>query len=213
MTSTQWNFDEKAIGALIEEMDALEARILVDRLWDCDESAWHYVFVKSVVPMVNRPNLQKIMRDRQRSTLDVFAAVFETLLFRRKLAAYNYGCPVVYWIRFWVLKEIMQYCKANDNPISEEASEMVLRDEVAPESNWILREEADWCLNRLWQRDKRKARILYLRTVEGKSSREIKNIMGISSEVNVDKLLSRALILMREFRLESQKIKTECQVS
>jgi len=212
MLDNQWISDKKEVDALIEQMNALDDHALVDRLRDCDARAWQYVYLKSVLPTVQRPFLQEIMQDRQRSAIDVFAAVFESLLCRRKLDLYRFGCPLVYWIRFWVQKEILYYCRKNDSPISDEEYESALMNAVAPESNWDSREEALWCLNRLWQEDKRKAKILYLRAVEGKSSREIQKLMGISSEANVDKLFQRALARMREFRTKSEKVNKNCPI-
>ena len=202
MTEEQWrDVDE----AFIERMDALDSHDLVDLLWKGDDDAWRYVHARSVLPLLKRASLGRIVRDRNRSDLDICCAVFDYMVAQRKLEQYDHRCPVVYWIRFWVLKDILGYCRKNDNPVSEDQREDVSIDET-PFDGVAFNDEINFCYMKLLHENRNEAKVLYLKAVEGRSSQEIMMLLGISSEANVDQMHSRARKKMRIYLEESKHI-------
>lgn len=202
MTEEQWrDVDE----AFIERMDALDSHDLVDLLWKGDDDAWRYVHARSVLPLLKRASLGRIVRDRNRSDLDICTAVFDYMVAQRKLEQYDHRCPVVYWIRFWVLKDILGYCRKNDNPVSEEEREDVSID-VTPFEGVAFKDEINFCYMKLLQGNRKEAKVLYLKAMEGRSSQDIMKLLKISSEANVDQMYSRARRKMRIYLEESKYI-------
>ena len=203
--------EETDIGsdaAFIRRMDAIDRHDMVALLKDGNDDAWRYVLLRVVVPVLHRPMIAKIKADRRLSDLDVLGMLFEQLIQKRDIDNYAYKCPVVYWMRPYVFKVVMEYCKKNDAPVSDENYLNVLKDENAPMPNSDLFEEARVCFNRLWKEDKLKARVHYLKTVSEMSSRDIMRLLNISSEANVNQLFSRACRLMRMYREELRQVPT-----
>lgn len=204
MTEAEWrNVDD----AFIEKMEAVDDHALVDLLWKGDNDAWRYVYARSVLPLLKRPSLGMMVSDRQRSDLDVCGAVFEYLLAKRKLDLYDYKCPVVYWIRFWVAKDILEYCRKNDIPMSDEGLEIVLIDGRDVFAISELREEINLCYRRLREEEPPMARVLYLKVREDRPSKDIAKLLNTTS-ANVDQLYSRARKKMREYLAASQEVQT-----
>ena len=203
MTEEEWkNVDD----AFIAKMDALDSHELVDLLWKGNDDVWRYVYARAVLPLVKRASLGRIMQDRNRSDIDICGAVFDYLVGQKKLELYNHKCPVIYWIRFWVTKDILGYCRKNDNPVSDEVREDVLRSDETPFDGLAFKEELNFCYMKLLRENRNEARVLYLRAVEGRSSQEVVKLLGISSQANVDQMFSRARKKMRTYLEESKKI-------
>jgi len=73
----------------------------------------------------------------------------------------------------------------------------------------VLRRREDWgevqkCFGELWRKSPLKAYVHLLKLRLNLSSKEIKEMLGISSEANVDQLFSRAVKEMRELRDEDE---------
>lgn len=184
----------------IRRMDLIDDHRMVALLKEGNDEAWRYVLLRAVVPVLRRPMIAKIKADRQLSDLDVLGMLFERLIRKGDIENYAYKCPVIYWMRPYVFKVVMAYCKKNDVPVSDENYLNVLKDKRTPISNSDLFEEARMCFNRLWKEDPLKARVHYLKTVSEMSSRDIMRLLHISSEANVNQLFSRACKLMRKYR-------------
>lgn len=211
MTESQWrNVDD----AFIAKMEALESAEIVRLLEAGDDDAWRYVYARSVIPLLRRSSFGSMVRDRRRSDLDVCGAVFDYLIAQQKLKQYrgDNGCPVVMWIRFWVARDILGYCRKNDNPVSDEGLEDVLRDDDDKISRLAMREELNKGYRKLWHEDRLKARVLYLKLIEERSSREIVQLLGVSSESNVDQLFARARKRMRELIEQGRDVKERTAV-
>lgn len=204
MTEAEWrNVDD----SFIERMEAVDDHTLVERLWKGDNDAWRYVYARSVLPLLKRPSLGMMVSDRQRSDLDVCGAVFEYLLAKRKLDLYDYKCPVVYWIRFWVAKDILEYCRKSDIPMSDEGLEIVLIDGRDVFAISELREEINLSYRKLRQEEPPMARVLYLKVREDRPSKDIAKLLNTTS-ANVDQLYSRARKKMREYLTASHEVQT-----
>ena len=201
--------DIAAKAAFIRRMDAVDRREMVVLLKDGNDDAWRYVLLRAVVPVLRRPMLAKIKSDRHLSDLDVLGMLFEQLVQKNDIDNYAYKCPIIYWIRPYVFKVVMEYCKKNDAPVSDEDFLNVLKDEATPIPNMEMLEEARMCFNRLWREDPLKARVHYLKTVSEMSSRDIMRLLHISSEDNVNQLFSRACRMMRSYRDDLQRMPAE----
>ena len=204
MTESQWRDVD---DAFIEKMETLDLHVLVQLLWKGDDDAWRYVYARAVVPLLGRASLGCMVRDRKRSDLDVCGAVFDYLIAQKKLSNYHFECPVVYWIRFYVAKDILGYCKKNDNPLSDDGLENVLTTEKTPLEELGFNEELNWCYKRLRQEKRLMSDVLYLRAIEGRSSVEVMNLLNISSIDNVNQLYKRARDRMSELLRESRTIR------
>ena len=203
MTEAEWrNVDD----AFIERMEAVDDHTLVDLLWKGDNDAWRFVYARAVLPLLKRPSLGKMVTDRNRSDLEICGAVFEYLVSKKKLDLYDFKCPVVYWIRFWVTKDILEYCRKNDNPVSDEGLEAVLIDGRDAFAINELREEINLCYRRLREEEPPMARVLYLKVREERPSKDIAKLLNTSS-ANVDQLNSKARKKMREYLEVSRKVR------
>lgn len=103
-------------------------------------------------------------------------------------------------------KDILGYCRKNDNPVSDEECEDVPRSGKTPFEGVAFKEELNFCYMKLLRENRKEARVLYLRAVEGRSSQEVVKLLGISSLANVDQMFSRARKKMRTYLEESKKI-------
>lgn len=206
MTTEQWrNVDD----AFVEKMESVDVHDLVRLLWEGDDDAWRYVYARAVVPLLRRASLGCMVRDRQRSDLDVCGAVVDYLVAQKKLSNYRYECPLVYWIRFYVAKDILGYCKKNDNPVSDEGLENVLTTERTPPEELGFNEELNWCYKRLRQEKRLMSDVIYLKAIEGRSSAEVMTLLNISSVSNVNQLYKRARDRMSELLKESRTIRSQ----
>ena len=206
MTAEQWrNVDD----AFVERMEAMDSHALVQLLWEGDDDAWRYVYARAVIPLLGRASLGCMVRDRQRSDLDVCGAVFDYLIAQKKLSNYRFECPVAYWIRFYVAKDILGYCKKNDNPVSDEGLENVLTTGKTPPEELGFSEELNWCYKRLRQEKRLMSDVLYLKAIEGRSSAEVMSLLNISSVDNVNQLYKRARDRMSELLRESRRIRPQ----
>lgn len=75
-----------------------------------------------------------------------------------------------------------------------------------------MREELNEGYRKLWHEDQLKARVLYLKLIEERSSREIVQLLGVSSESNVDQLFARARKRMRELIEQGRAVKERAAV-
>lgn len=206
MTAEQWrNVDDAFVG----KMETVDSHVLVRLLWEGDDDAWRYVYARAVIPLLGRASLGCMVRDRQRSDLDVCGAVFDYLIAQKKLSNYRFECPVVYWIRFYVAKDILGYCKKNDNPVSDEGLENVLTTGKTPPEELGFSEELNWCYKRLRQEKRLMSDVLYLKAIEGRSSAEVMSLLNISSVDNVNQLYKRARDRMSELLRESRRIRPQ----
>ena len=188
--------------ALVARMDALGDRTVVQLLKDGTDDAWRYVLLRAVCPVLKSPQIGRIAYDRHLSDVDVLGMVFEYLIAKKALDQFEYRCPLVYWIRFWTSKSVMEYCRKNPNPVSDEAYLAVLNDKAAKEYDREGFEIAEACFKRLWKENRLRACVHYLKVFGELSSREIMKLLHLSSEANVNQLFSRACKDMRTYREE-----------
>jgi len=190
---------------LVAQMDNLGDQAVVQLLKDGNDDAWRYVLLRAVSPVLKSPQIGRIAYDRHLSDIDILGMVFEYLIAKRAIDKFEFRCPLVYWIRFWVSKSVMEYCRKNPNPVSDEAYLAVLSDKAAKEYDREGFEIAEVCFKRLWKENRLRACVHYLKVFGEMSSREIMKLLHLSSEANVNQLVSRACKDMRMYRDELER--------
>lgn len=191
--------------ALVARFDAVDEHEIVQLLKNGDDGAWRYVLLRAVCPVLKSPRIGRIAYDRNLSDIDVLGMVFEYLISKKAIDKFEFRCPLVYWIRFWVSKSVLEYCRKNPNPVSDEAYLAVLSDKAAKEYDREGFEIANACFKRLWKENRLKACVHYLKVFGELSSREIMKLLHLSSEANVNQLFSRACKDMRTYRDELER--------
>ena len=191
--------------ALVVRIDATDDHEIVRLLKDGNDDAWRYVLLRAVSPVLKSPQIGRIAYDRHLSEMDVLGMVFEYLIAKKAIDKFEFRCPLVYWIRFWVSKSVMEYCRKNPNPVSDEAYLAVLSDKAAKEYDREGFEIAEVCFKRLWKENRLRACVHYLKVFGEMSSREIMKLLHLSSEANVNQLFSRACRDMRMYRDELER--------
>ena len=192
-------------AALVERMDNLGDQAIVQLLKTGNDDAWRYVLLRAVSPVLKSPQIGRIAYDRHLSDIDVLGMVFEYLIAKKAIDKFEFRCPLVYWIRFWASKSVMEYCRKNPNPVSDEAYLAVLSDKAAKEYDREGFEIAEACFKRLWKENRLRACVHYLKVFGEMSSREIMKLLHLSSEANVNQLFSRACKDMRKYRDELER--------
>lgn len=190
---------------LVAQMDNLCDQAVVQLLKDGNDDAWRYVLLRAVSPVLKSPQIGRIAYDRHLSDMDVLGMVFEYLIAKKAIDKFEFRCPLVYWIRFWVSKSVMEYCRENPNPVSDEAYLAVLSDKAAKEYDREGFEIPEACFKRLWKENRLRACVHYLKVFGEMSSREIMKLLHLSSEANVNQLFSRACKDMRKYRDELER--------
>ena len=191
--------------ALIARMENLGDQAVVQLLKDGDDDAWRFVLLRVVAPVLKSPKIGRIAYDRHLSDMDVLGMIFEYLVAKKALDKFEYRCPLVYWMRFWTSKSVMEYCRKNPNPVSDEAYLAVLSDKAAKEYDREGFEIAEACFRRLWKENRLRACVHYLKVFGELSSREVMKLLHLSSEANVNQIFSRACRDMRAYREELER--------
>ena len=191
--------------ALIARMEDMGDQAVVQLLKDGDDDAWRFVLLRVVAPVLKSPKIGRIAYDRHLSDMDVLGMVFEYLVAKKALDKFEYRCPLVYWMRFWTSKSVLEYCRKNPNPVSDEAYLAVLSDKAAKEYDREGFEIAEACFRRLWKENRLRACVHYLKVFGELSSREVMKLLHLSSEANVNQIFSRACRDMRAYREELER--------
>ena len=172
---------------------------IVDLLKKQNHPAWDYVFAQAGLPVLKKRHIRGIMRDRQLSNLDVYGLLYDEMNYYGKIHQYK-GGSVMGWIKLWVWGLVHRYCKKNPYSVSDEEASNALISMKAPEPKTEMREIADRCFRELWQEAPLRAYVLELKLNCNLSAREIKDLLNLSSEDNVNQLFSRALKDMKRLR-------------
>ena len=174
------------------EFDVENEKIFVQALREGDDDAWETIYLKTVMPVLRSStsggvSYYRIMQDRNLDAMTLHSMLCEDMLCKKRLDNYQFRCPVIYWMRRYVMKLILEYCKKNDNPVSDENLPELSISESRREE-WDLVEE---CFNELWRSNPMRAYIYLLRRYDDLPSKTIAQLLSIQSG-NVDQYFSRA---------------------
>ena len=184
-----------------EKIKKLTDKALVTLLWEGNSEAWEYICSYTVIPVLHRATKKigtsyyRIMQDRQLNETSILAALYEDMICQRKLDNFQYKCPVIYWMRWYVVKNILTYCGKNPPPLSEDDVPEVYTDKTETKE---LIEVIQQSFAELWRSNPMRAYVYLLKQRESSSSEEIKQMLAISSKNNVDQYYSRASADMRK---------------
>ena len=159
---------------------------------------------------------------------ELMGRLYEDMIARGKIELYrDDGGSLVGWMKSYVRGYIREAnpsrrreisidtvgLEGEDNAnfeekISKEVSDAKGRDS-SPIEDPVLRRQEEWavvqrCFGELWRKNPLRAYVHLLKLRLNLSSRQIKDMLGISSEANVDQLFSRAVKDMRKLQVEHE---------
>ena len=186
--------------------DLEKERAFLQRLKDEDKEAWSIIFKKSVCAVLagttkNGFSYRQIVRDRGLNDISVYGMLYNYMVGRGKLDNYlsnksvQKHSPIIYWMRYHVKMLILDHCKKNespvsdeiiDNPVSENQDEKLLTD--GSRENW---QSVETCFSKMWKENPMSAYVYLLKRYDMLRSKEIGTMLGITPE-NVDTIFHRA---------------------
>ena len=194
-------------------------------LKDQDASAWELVWQHAVLAEARCLRNSELARRWGVSAEELMSLLYEEMIHKGRINLYRDDGGSIYgWLRRYVRGYIMRADPARGHTVSieglsnpeeeggaswEEKLAKKLSDEKGRESSPFedpaLRKKEQWaevqrCFGILWSESPLKAYVHLLKLRLNLSSRQIKDMLGISSEANVDQLFSRAVKDMRELR-------------
>ena len=161
---------------------------LVQLLKNADDDAWAYVFLRVVRAVVcgstkNGISYRRILKDKYLEEHDVWSDLYTEMMGRNKLDLYKFGCPVIYWMRIYVVNIILGYCKKFPSHVSDECLKYISISKAA------IRESAEVnqvSFAELWRENPMRAYVFLLKSQDFYSSEEIINHLCITNANNVD---------------------------
>ncbi len=169
----------------------------VDRLKAGDASAWMRVRERAVRVEMSRFRNSRIVRDWHITEGELVSTLFEEMVCRGKLALYRGEGDLYGWMGKYVAGYIHRANSARSREVPMElASAELISDCGESLAARDRRRFAERCFGALWRKNPLRAYVYYLKLGEGLSSREIWDLLGLSSVSNVDQMCSR---FRREF--------------
>lgn len=164
----------------------------VERLMAGDASAWARVCEKSVRMEMTRFRYSSMVRKWRITEEELLSMLFEDMVVRGKLALYR-GDGDLYG---WLGKYVVGYIRRTNPARRRETPVARMPDEQTEDGGRSLqcrdrRRFAERCFGALWRKNPLRAYVHYLKLGEGLSSQEIRNMLGLSSDANVNQLCSR----------------------
>lgn len=178
----------------LKYFDELPDIQLVQLLKKADDDVWAYVFVRVVRAVVcgstkNGIAYRRILEDKYLDERDVWSDLYAEMMGRNKLDLYKFGCPVIYWMRIYVVNIILGYCKKFPSHVSDEGLKYISISKAAIRE---IAEVNEVSFAELWRENPMRAYVFLLKSQDYYSSEEIKNFLGLSSPNNVDQYYTRA---------------------
>lgn len=194
-------------------------------LKDQDAQAWELVWQNAVLAEARCLRNSELARKWGVSPEELMGLLYEEMISKGRINLYrDEGGSIYGWLRRYVRGYILKADPArgrtvpieglqqgddDDGTSWEEKLAKKLSDERGRESSPFedpaMRRREEWaevqrCFGLLWRDSPIKAYVHLLKLRLNLSSRQIKDMLGISSEANVDQLFSRAVKDMRELR-------------
>ena len=170
------------------------------RLKEEDREAWSIIFKKSVCAVLagttkNGVPYRQIARDRGMNDISVYGMLYSYMIGRGKLDNYGFRSPIIYWMRYYVKMLILEHCKKNDSPVSDEKNDSSVSENNNEEllsdgsrENW---QSVEICFSEMWKENPMNAYVYLLRRYDMLRSKEIGAMLDITPE-NVDTIFHRA---------------------
>ena len=191
-----------------------------------DADAWSFVWKRAVLAEARSFRNSEMARRWGVTPEELLGRLYEEMIARGKIDLYrDDGGSIVGWLRTYVRGYVRQAnpdrrreisldsagIEGEDNvsfeeKVSKEVSDSMGRDS-SPLEDPALRRQEEWamvqrCFGELWRKNPLRAYVHLLKLRLNLSSREIKDMLGISSEANVDQMFTRAVRDMRELKVQ-----------
>lgn len=197
-----------------------------------DDLAWKLVWEKVVLAEAKSLRSSAMMRQWGVTTEELLSMLFMDMVGKGKLELYrDDGGSLWGWLRTYVRGYVLRANPAERREISlegagaadaedeggrsfEEKVSKMMSDAAGRDANPgedpAVRRREEWelvqnCFGELWKENPLRAYVHLLKLRLNLSSTEIKDMLGISSEANVDQLFSRALKDMRKLKDEHEE--------
>ena len=191
-----------------------------------DADAWRLAWEKAVLPEARSLRSGQMARQWGVTPEEMMSLLYVEMIGGRKIELYrDDGGSLLGWLRTYVRGYILQAnpdrrrevsldtagAEGEDNVSLEEKISKDLSDargrDSSPTEDPALRRQEEWamvqrCFGELWRKSPLKAYVHLLKLRLNLSSRQIKDMLRISSEANVDQLFSRAVRDMRELKVQ-----------
>ena len=191
-----------------------------------DADAWSFVWKRAVLAEARSFRNSEMARRWGVTPEELLGRLYEDMIARGKIDLYrDDGGSIVGWLRAYVRGYIRQAnpdrrreisldsagMEGEDNVSFEEKVSKNVSDSMGRDSSPIedpaLRRQEEWavvqrCFGELWRKNPLRAYVHLLKLRLNLSSREIKDMLGISSEANVDQMFTRAVKDMRELKVQ-----------
>ena len=197
-----------------------------------DAEAWRLAWEKAVLPEARGLRSGQMARRFGITAEEMMSLLYVEMIGGRKIELYrDDGGSLWGWMRTYVRGYIHQADPARKKEISlggadfgdesdggasfeEKVSKMVSDSrgrESSPLEDPAMRRKEEWelvqkCFGDLWKKNPMRAYVHLLKLRMNLSSTEIKCMLGVSSEANVDQLFSRALKDMRELKVQHEEL-------
>ena len=172
-----------------------------------DELAWRLVWEKAVLAEVKSLRSSRMAREWGVTPEELMGILYEDMISKGKIEMFrDDGGSLWGWLRQYVRGYIR---RANPAARGEISLSKMLSDaqgrDANPSEDPAMRRREEWalvqaCFGDLWKESPLRAYVHLLKLRLNLSSTEIKNMLGISSEANVDQMFSRALKDMRKLK-------------
>ena len=196
-----------------------------------DAEAWRLAWEKAVLPEARSLRSGQMARRFGVTAEEMMSLLYVEMIGGGKINLYrDDGGSLWGWMRTYVRGYIHQADPARKKEISlegadfgdesdggasfeEKVSKMVSDSrgrESSPLEDPAMRRKEEWelvqkCFGDLWKKNPMRAYVHLLKLRMNLSSTEIKCMLGVSSEANVDQLFSRALKDMRELKVQHEE--------
>ena len=198
-----------------------------------DDLAWRIAWEKAVLAEAKSLRSAGMAREWGVTPEELMGILYEDMVGKGKLALFrDDGGSLWGWMRMYVRGYIRRANPAERGEVSLEGADetgfgadeggasytdkisKMLSDaqgrDALPSEDPALRRREEWalvqsCFGDLWKESPLRAYVHLLKLRLNLSSTEIKNMLGISSEANVDQLFSRALKDMRKLKDENEE--------
>lgn len=195
-----------------------------------DAEAWRLVWEKAVLPEVKSLRTAAMAREWGVTAEELMSLLYVEMIGARKIDLYrDDGGSLWGWLRTYVRGYVLRADprKRRELPLSgaedgdedgsasfEEKIAKKLSDargrDAVPGEDPAVRRREEWelvqkCFGDLWKKNPLRAYVHLLKLRMNLSSTEIKDMLGVTTEANVDQMFSRALKDMRKMKVEHEQ--------
>ena len=193
--------DGKVVNEDRSPFMGVDPEVLIERLMSSDMKFWAKVRNEVIVPYLRRSRFGKMAEDRNVPVDEVYDYVYGVMVQDKKLNLLRDKSQLVDYIEQYVRKYVNSFYELRKKQIQpttmtqdawqiwehKHLHDLSLEDSAQERREWIAA-----AVEKVWRQNPKRAYVLVLRIKNNLNSKEIKNVCGISSSGNVDKIMERA---------------------